>query len=44
MVAAMGFGDDYPTEGGLRYIESRLGEQSEARGEVVVVESEEGAS
>lgn len=42
IVAAMGFGEHYPTEGGLRYIETRLGAQSEATGEVVVVQREDG--
>jgi hypothetical protein len=42
IVACMGFRGHYPTEGGLRYIETRLGEQSEGAGEVVEVQSEEG--
>jgi hypothetical protein len=42
VVAAMGFRHHYPTEGGLRYIETRLGEQREATGEGIEVQSEEG--
>ena len=42
LAAAMGFGQHSPTEGGLRYIESRLGEQSEASGEGIQVQREGG--
>lgn len=42
LAAAMGFGEHSPTEGGLRYIESRLGEQSEASGEGIQVQREGG--
>jgi hypothetical protein len=41
-VAAMGFRDHYPTEGGLRYIETRQGEQREVTGEGIEVQSEAG--
>ena len=44
VVSQMGFEGSYPTEGGLRYIETCLGWHSEVEGGMVEVENEEGQS
>lgn len=42
LVQQLGFTHHLPTEGGLRYIETSLGWHSEADGEVIAVQGEEG--